>query len=77
MGEIIRLPFPMDEEERGVLRRQLVEQVSHLSDDDLVEVLKWLEAIAEEEEERARSRGPAAVVRFQRRGDEDHLPEPA
>ena len=77
MGEIIRLPFPMDAEERAVLRRQLVEQVSHLSDDDLVEVLKWLEAIAEEEEERIRNRGPASVVRFHRRSDEDHLPEPA
>lgn len=75
MCEIVSLPSPMDAEERAVLRRQLMDQVSHLSDQDLVEVLKWLEAIAEEEEERLKARGPAAVVPFRPGGGPRHAPE--
>ncbi len=76
MGEIVSLPSPMDVEERAVLRRQLIDQVSHLSDVDLVEVLKWLEQIAEEEEERTRNRPPAAIVPFRVGIGHSHPPDP-
>jgi hypothetical protein len=75
MGEIVSLPNPMDREERAVLRRQLVDQVTHLSDTDLVEVLKWLEAIAQEEQERLRARGPAAIVPFRQHRGIHHHPD--
>lgn len=75
MGEIVSLPSPMDTEEREVLRRQLIDQVTALSDADLVEVLKWLETIAEEEEERIKSRGPALIVPFRPGGGLRHLPD--
>lgn len=75
MGEIVSLPSPMDCEERAVLRRQLVEQVCHLSDQDLIEVLRWLEDIAQEEEERIRSRPPAEVVPFRLGGGHGHAPD--
>lgn len=75
MGEIVSLPSPMDAEERAVLRRQLVEQVSQLSDNDLVEVLRWLETIAEEEDARLRDRGPAEVVPFRAARVQHHAPD--
>ena len=75
MGEIVSLPSPMDAEERAVLRRQLVDQVTHLSDTDLVEVLRWLETFAEEEEARLRDRGPAEVVPFRLSRVQRHAPE--
>lgn len=75
MGEIVSLPSPMAADERAVLRRQLVDQVSHLSDADLVEVLRWLETFAEEEEARLRERGPAAIVPFRPTRGQRHAPE--
>lgn len=77
MCEIISLPTPMDDEEREVLRYQLIDQVSSLSDVDLVEVLKWLEAIAAEEADKARQRGPTRIVPFRLPRGGSHAPSPA